>query len=155
MARTKISTGFLMYRFKTLKPEFFLVHPGGPFWSNKDAGAWSIPKGEINDNENPLLAAKREFEEETGIEPSGDFAELPPQKLRSGKLVMAWAFEGDCDPKKIESNKFSLEWPPHSGKFQEFPEIDKADWFNFETAKEKINPGQVGFLEAALKLFGG
>ena len=144
----RISAGLLLYRIRDGALEFLLVHPGGPFWKNKDAGAWTIPKGEIGDNEE-LAAAVREFEEELGFKPSGPFIELTPIKQKAGKVVHAWAFQGDCDPTQIKSNTFSIEWPPKSGKQAEFPEVDRADFFNLEDAKVKINPAQVPFLEEA------
>src|SRR5512140_3326658 len=125
----KMSAGLLMYRFRNRHPEVFLVHPGGPFWSKKDLGAWSIPKGEYESDEEPLEAAKREFREETGLEAQGDFTELTPVKQKGGKVVSAWAFKGDCNPESVRSNRFPLEWPPMSGKLVEFPEIDRAAWF--------------------------
>jgi predicted NUDIX family NTP pyrophosphohydrolase len=148
----KISAGLLLYRIRNGVLEFLLVHPGGPFWKNKDNGAWTIPKGEIADNEEPLAAAIREFEEELGFKPSGQFIELTPIKQKAGKLVHAWAFEGDCDPSKIKSNNFSMEWPPRSGKQAEFPEVDRAEFFNLEAAKTKINPGQFPLLEELQRL---
>jgi predicted NUDIX family NTP pyrophosphohydrolase len=143
----KISAGLLLYRIRDGRLEFLLVHPGGPFWKNKDAGAWTIPKGEITDNEEALAAAIREFQEELGFKPSEPFIELTPIKQKAGKMVHAWAFEGDCDPTQIKSNTFSMEWPPKSGKQAEFPEVDRAEFFDFESAKAKINPAQVPFLE--------
>jgi predicted NUDIX family NTP pyrophosphohydrolase len=136
-----------MYRVHGSTVEVFLVHPGGPFWAKKDAGAWSIPKGEFDDDEDPLEAAKREFKEETGLSVKGDFMALTPLKQRGGKLVQVWAVSGDCRAESIRSNTFSLEWPPRSGRRQEFPEVDRAGWFTLESAKEKILKGQVGFLE--------
>lgn len=136
-----------MYRILRGEMEVFLVHPGGPFWRHKDEGAWSIPKGEIEPDEAPLPAAQREFEEETGIKPFGKFISLDSAKLKSGKIIQAWAFEGDCDPAQIKSNTFSLEWPPKSGKMQEFAEIDRAAFWPIPQAKIKINAGQVVFLE--------
>ena len=141
------SAGILVFRRKSRTTEFFLVHPGGPFWKNKDAGAWSIPKGEFDDGENPLKAAQREFEEETGIAVDGDFIELKPVKQKSGKMVYAWACEGDVDHTIIRSNTFPLEWPPRSGRYIDVPEVDKGEWFTYEKAKEKMNPGQVPILE--------
>ena len=134
----------------------FLVHPGGPFWARKDLGAWSIPKGEFSDPEDPLTAAKREFEEETGFPVPGKlFTALAPLKQPGGKLVYAWALEGDCDASAVKSNTFSLEWPPHSGKTHEFPEVDKAEWLDLRTtAKEKILKGQAGFLQELEKKLG-
>src|SRR6266481_5537086 len=145
----KISAGLLLYRIHNGALEFLLVHPGGPFWKNKDAGAWTIPKGEIADNEEPLTAAMREFEEELGIKPSGPFTELTPIKQKGGKMVHAWAVAGDCDPPQIKSNTFSMEWPPKSGKQAEFPEVDRAEFFKLEDAKAKINPAQISLLEEA------
>jgi len=124
-----------------------LVHPGGPFWKNKDEGSWTIPKGETNDGEALLPAAIREFQEETGILLSGDFIELTPVKQKSGKLVYAWALEGDIIADEIKSNNFEIEWPTRSGKIQSFPEIDKAAWYDVKTAKEKINAAQAALLD--------
>jgi predicted NUDIX family NTP pyrophosphohydrolase len=136
-----------MYRVKDGKHQVLLAHPGGPFFRKKDEGAWSIPKGEIEPNEEPLEAAKREFEEETGVRPTGPFIALTPVTQKGGKVVHAWAFEGDCDPKAIVSNTFALEWPPRSGKQQEFPEIDRADFFDLAEARVKINAGQARLLD--------
>ena len=143
----KKSAGLLIYRRRRGILEVFLVHPGGPFWSRKDAGTWSIPKGEYETGEDPFDVAKREFQEETGFQASGEFAPLKPQKQPGGKIVSAWAIEGDYDASAIRSNTFSMEWPPGSGRQQEFPEVDRADWFTIPRAKEKINKGQSGFLE--------
>jgi predicted NUDIX family NTP pyrophosphohydrolase len=143
----KKTAGLLLYRIRDAAVEVFLVHPGGPFWAKKDEGAWSIPKGEFADDEQPLSAAKREFQEETGFSMEGNFMALAPLKQRSGKLVYAWALEGDCDAGAIKSNLFSMEWPPRSGKRQEYPEVDRASWFTMESAKRKIVPGQIAFLE--------
>ena len=143
----KKSAGILLYRKTGGSFEVFLVHPGGPYWANKDAGAWSIPKGEFDDNEDALSAAKREFEEETGMKISGVFVELTPVKLKSSKTVFAWAVEGDIDPLKINSNEFEMEWPPRSGKMSSFPEIDKAAWFSLADAEIKINSQQIKMLE--------
>jgi predicted NUDIX family NTP pyrophosphohydrolase len=148
----KNSAGILMYRFREGSLEVFLVHPGGPFWAKKDDGAWSIPKGEFNiDTEAPLEAAKREFEEETGYALGGDFIPLDNLKQSSMKIVHAWAVAGDCDAAKIKSNTFSMEWPPRSGKQQEFPEVDRAEWFDIETAKIKILKGQIPFIDRLLE----
>ncbi len=147
MGMATISAGILMYRRRNGAIQVLLVHPGGPLWAKKDLGAWSIPKGEVDSRENMLSAARREFEEETGFRVSGRFVSLSPVKLKSGKIVHAWAVEGDCDPSEIRSNSFSLEWPPRSGKRQEFSEIDRAAWFGIAEAKEKINEGQVPLLE--------
>ena len=148
----KKSAGILIY--KKLKDELqvLLVHPGGPFWKNKDAGAWSIPKGEFNDDEEPLAAAKREFEEETGLAISGKFLPLTPVKKKSGKMIYAWAVENDIELSSVKSNLFEMEWPPRSGKTQSFPEIDKASWFTVNEAKEKIVPGQFSFIQELLQL---
>jgi predicted NUDIX family NTP pyrophosphohydrolase len=143
----KQSAGFLMYRTCNGVVEVLLVHPGGPFWAKKDLGSWSIPKGEYDLGEVPLDVAKREFEEETGLQVGGPFMPLAPLKQPSGKVVHAWALEGNCDATAITSNTFSIEWPPRSGKQQEFPEVDRAEWFTIETATKKILKGQVGFLE--------
>ncbi len=136
-----------MFRRRGGIVEVLLAHPGGPFWAKKDLGAWSIPKGEFDPNEDPLEAAKREFEEETGLPASGQFIPLAPIKQPGGKIVYAWAFEGDCDVSAIISNTFSIEWPPRSGRQQSFPEIDRAQWFSFDAAREKITKGQSGFIE--------
>jgi predicted NUDIX family NTP pyrophosphohydrolase len=146
MARKK-TAGLLLYRIRSSALEVFLVHPGGPFWARKDEGAWSIPKGEFDEDEEPLNAAKREFKEETGFSMDGNFIGLAPLKQRSGKLIYAWALEGDCDAEAIKSNLFSIEWPPRSGRRREYPEVDRAGWFALELAKRKIVPGQIGFLE--------
>ena len=142
-----ISAGLLLFRKRGGSLQVFLVHPGGPLWSKKDAGVWSIPKGLVDQGENPLEGAKREFHEETGFTASGQFIPLRPVKLRSGKVIQAWAIEGDCDAGMIKSNTFSMEWPPHSGRQQEFPEVDRAAWFDIEEAKQKINHGQRELLE--------
>ena len=143
----KQSAGILLYRFQKKTLEVLLVHPGGPFWKKKDDGAWTIPKGEFTRNEEPLQAAIREFEEETGQPVRGNFIPLTPAKQKSGKLVHAWAVEGALDEKNIRSNSFEIEWPPRSGKQQSFPEIDRADWFTPENAKQKINPAQAVFID--------
>jgi len=143
----KESAGILMYRWRNSTLEVFLVHPGGPFWAKKDVGSWSIPKGELSEGEDRLNAAKREFREETGFLPEGNFLALAPIKQTAGKLVYGWAVGGDCDATRIVSNTFSMEWPPRSGKRRDFPEVDRAEWFTMEVAKEKILKGQVSFLE--------
>lgn len=148
----KQSAGILAYRVNDDVLEVFLVHPGGPFWKNKNAGAWSIPKGEFNDNEEPLSAARREFEEETGQSIAGDFIELKPVKLKSGKTVYAWAVAAEVDENSIQSNTFELEWPPRSGKMIQVPEIDKAGWFDVPAAMEKINPAQMALIDELAKL---
>ena len=136
-----------MYRVRSGELEVLLVHPGGPFWKNKQAGAWSIPKGEIEHGEDALATAQREFAEELGTKPTGHFIELTPVRQKGGKVVHAWAVEGDFDPASFKSNTFQMEWPPRSGKLQEFPEIDQAAFFAFDQAKEMINPAQVPLLE--------
>jgi len=143
----KNSAGILLHRLRGSGIEVFLVHPGGPFWATKDAGAWSMPKGEFEAGEDPLEAAKREFKEETGFAVEGNFIELTPVKQPGGKVVYAWAVMGDCEADSIKSNTFSLEWPPRSGKRKEFPEVDRAGWFTPEVAREKILKGQLNFLE--------
>ena len=127
--------------------EVFLVHPGGPFWMKKDAAAWSIPKGEYADGEDPLDAARREFQEEIGPLPEGDLLPLTEIRQAGGKLVQAWAVLADLDPAAIRSNTFTMEWPPKSGKQQEFPEVDRAEWFPIDIARQKIIPAQAGFLD--------
>lgn len=143
----KKSAGLLMYRRRHGVLEVFLVHPGGPFWQKKDVGSWSIPKGEYTAEEDPLEVAKREFQEETGFKASGEFVPLTSRKQPSGKIITAWAFEGDCNASTIKSNTFSMEWPPHSGKREEFPEVDRAGWFSIPVAKEKIIKGQSSFID--------
>ncbi len=138
----------MLYRKVDNQLQVFLVHPGGPFFKNKDAGAWSIPKGEFLDNEDPLQAAQREFLEETGQAVDGNFIELSPIKLKSGKTVYAWAVEGNIDHEHIVSNVFEIEWPPRSGKIAAFPEIDRAGWFDIKEASIKINTAQVKLLES-------
>lgn len=146
------SAGILLYRKRNDITEVFLVHPGGPFWIKKDIGAWSITKGEFTDEEQPLTAAIREFKEETGMLLSGDYIELTPVKQKGGKVVYAWALEGDIDAGTITCNTFKMEWPPKSGQWKSFPEVDKADWFTIEEAKQKINPSQVAFIDELLLL---
>lgn len=142
----EISAGILLYRGSGKGLEIFLVHPGGPFWAKKDAGAWSIPKGLAEPGEDLLSAANREFHEETGLHAEGEAIPLQPVKLKSGKIIHAFAMRGDVEPEKIRSNSFELEWPPHSGKKQQFPEVDRAGWFTIAEAKEKINNAQTGLL---------
>lgn len=144
---TRLSAGLLMYRIRDSRIEVLLAHPGGPFFVNKDDGAWTIPKGEPDTDEDLLLTAQREFEEETGIKPAAPFIPLQPIKQKGGKIVHAWAFEGDCDPSAIKSNTFTMEWPPKSGKQQEFPEMDRAEWFDLPTARTMIKAGQEALIE--------
>lgn len=143
----KQSAGLLLYRLTDGQPQVFLVHPGGPFFKNKDDGAWSIPKGEFDDQEEPLIAAQREFEEEVGRSITGNFIKLQPIKQKSGKTVHAWAVEGDIDHTNIVSNTFEMQWPPKSGKRSSFPEIDRAGWFTFEEAKVKLVSAQISLIE--------
>ena len=142
----KQSAGLLLYRKKDGRTEVFLVHPGGPFWKNKDDGAWSIPKGEFEAGEEPFEAAKREFQEETGFAALGEFRPLRPVRQPSGKMVHAWAQESDLDAEAVKSNSFSMEWPPGSGRTAEFPEIDRAGWFPIDAARRKILKGQLPLL---------
>ena len=142
----KQSAGILAYKFVDKTIFFLLVHPGGPFWKNKDLESWSIPKGEFNEVEEPLAAAVREFKEETGFDVDGDFIELEYVKLKSGKIVHAWAVEFDFDASQLVSNNFEMEWPPKSGKLQSFPEVDRAEWFQPAEALKKINPAQSDFI---------
>jgi predicted NUDIX family NTP pyrophosphohydrolase len=143
----KQSAGILLYRTIDSNLQVFLVHPGGPFFKNKDDGSWSIPKGEFLDEEDALQAAKREFMEETGQSINGDFLKLSPIKLKSGKKIFAWAVKGDIDHETVVSNLFEIEWPPKSGKKVSFPEIDRAGWFESKTAKVKVNAAQAELIE--------
>ena len=150
MSKTK-SAGLLLYRENSGGLEVLLVHPGGPFWQKRDDGAWTIPKGEFDDDEDPLKAAQREFEEETGtVPPGGEFIPLEPVKQPSGKVVYAWAINGDFDLAKLRSNMFPMEWPPNSGKLQQFPEVNRAAWLTLEIAKRKILKGQIPFIDQLL-----
>ena len=141
------SAGILLYRSHDDTLYVLLVHPGGPFWVGKDLGAWSIPKGLLEKDEAPLETAKREFAEETGFKVDGEFIELGKLKQPSGKIVHAWALEGNIDASQITSNTFTLEWPRNSGRIQEYPEVEKGDWFDLETARKKMHKGQVRFLD--------
>ena len=141
------SAGLLLFRRTPAGVEVLLVHPGGPLWAKKDEGAWSIPKGEIDADEDPLAAARREFEEELGSPVSGEFIALAPIRQASGKVVHAWAVEGDFDPATLTSGMFSMEWPPRSGRQQEFPEVDRAEWFAIDDARRKINKAQIELLD--------
>ena len=142
----KKSAGLLLYKFIDSTIYFLLVHPGGPFWKNKDLESWSIPKGEFTDDEDPLEAARREFNEETGFEIDGDFINLESVKLKSGKTIFAWAVEFDIDVALVKSNEFEMEWPPKSGSMKSFPEVDRAEWFQTAEALKKINPAQADFI---------
>jgi predicted NUDIX family NTP pyrophosphohydrolase len=143
----KTSAGILLYKKKQNQIQVLLVHPGGPFFKNKDAGWWTIPKGEPEKDEDLLQAALREFEEETGYTPSGDFKQLSPIIQKGGKTVYCWAVSGELDISNVVCNMFDLEWPPKSGKIQQFPEIDRAGWFDLAEARLKINERQIGFLD--------
>jgi predicted NUDIX family NTP pyrophosphohydrolase len=145
------SAGILLYRRRQKKLEVFLVHPGGPFWKNKDLGAWSIPKGEFQDDEDPLKAAIREFQEETGTLLKGNFIPLATIKQKSGKKVQAWSVEGDIEASTIKSNFITIDWPPKSGKQINIPEVDRGEWFNVSTAREKINPAQALLIDELVK----
>jgi predicted NUDIX family NTP pyrophosphohydrolase len=150
----RLSAGLLTYRIQGGAIQILLAHPGGPFFVNKDEGAWSIPKGEPDADEDLLVTAQREFEEETGVKPAGPLLPLKPIKQQGGKIVHAWAFEGDCDPQAIHSNTFTIAWPPRSGKQQEFPEVDRAEFFDLAMARVKIKAGQdrlIDELEEILK----
>jgi predicted NUDIX family NTP pyrophosphohydrolase len=146
---TKIAAGILLYRHSTPEAavEVLLVHPGGPFWAKKDLASWSIPKGEPNEGEDLIETARREFTEETGGTASGEAWSLSSVKQPGGKLVHAWAVEGDFDPARLHSNTFTMEWPRGSGRMQEFPEVDRAEWFAVPEARRRILPGQLEFLE--------
>jgi predicted NUDIX family NTP pyrophosphohydrolase len=151
------SAGILLFRRKGDEVEYLLVHPGGPFWARKDAGAWSIPKGQIEEGEEPRACAIRELEEELGAAPQldlGELIELGSIKQRAGKVVEAWAAEAEFEPAALASNTFSMEWPPRSGGQQEFPEVDRAGWFDLEAAREKILPAQAEFLDRLLERLG-
>jgi predicted NUDIX family NTP pyrophosphohydrolase len=146
------SAGILLYRSANGGTEVLLVHPGGPFWARKDAGAWSIPKGEYEDGEDPRSCALREFEEETGTAlPPGELIELGSVRQKGGKVVSAWAAEGDLDAESVRSNTFTMEWPPRSGRTAEFPEIDRAAWFRIDAAREKLLPAQAELLDRLLE----
>jgi predicted NUDIX family NTP pyrophosphohydrolase len=151
----RVSAGVLLYRVRDGALEVFLVHPGGPFWRRKDEGAWSIPKGEVEEGAEPLATALREFEEETGTALHGEGVPLSPVRQPGGKLVRAWAVEGDIDPASIVSNTFAMEWPPRSGRRQSFPEVDRAGWFTLAQARTKILAGQQGLVDQLEKLLRG
>jgi predicted NUDIX family NTP pyrophosphohydrolase len=153
--RSRRSAGLLLYRIREAAIEVLLVHPGGPYWKNKDEGAWSIPKGEFLPEEDPLAAARREFFEETGVAIEGELRALKPLRQPGGKIVHAWAVEADLDPPTIVSNTFEIEWPPRSGRLQSFPEIDRGAWFSLPEARRKILRGQVPLLEELARNRGG
>jgi predicted NUDIX family NTP pyrophosphohydrolase len=148
----KRSAGLMMYRRSGIGLEIFLVHPGGPLWAKKDKGAWTLPKGEYEQDENPLAAARREFEEETGFQAIGEFRDLGSIRQKSGKIVTAWAFQGDCDPAKLASNTCEIEWPPHSGRRIEIPEVDRGRWFDVEETREYIREEQQPLLDKLCSL---
>jgi predicted NUDIX family NTP pyrophosphohydrolase len=156
MAAKSGSAGILLHRRGPAGREVLLVHPGGPFWARKDLGAWSIPKGELDADEDPRACARREFAEETGTElPDGALDDLGAVKLKSGKVVHGFAVAGDLDPATLVSNTFELEWPPRSGRMQTYPEVDRAAWFDLPTAREKLNPAQATFVDRLEALLGG
>jgi predicted NUDIX family NTP pyrophosphohydrolase len=150
----KISAGILLFRRRPAGAQVLLVHPGGPFWANKDDGAWSMPKGLTDEGEDVLAAAKREFFEETGLKAEGEFVALGSHKQKSGKIIVAWGHEGDFDARSLKSNSFSMEWPPRSGKTAEFPEVDKADWFALDEALIKVAKGQAAIIRALAEKLG-
>ena len=149
---TRTSAGILLYRRSANGIEVFLVHPGGPFWAKRDLGAWSVPKGEFDTDEDSLEAAKREFHEETGVRVNGAFIGLEPVRQPGGKVVHAWAVEGDIDAAAIASNTFSIEWPPKSGVTRQFPEVDRGGWFTLAEARDKLLPGQVPLLDQLIRI---
>jgi predicted NUDIX family NTP pyrophosphohydrolase len=142
------SAGLLMYRRRGAEVEVLLAHPGGPFWAARDAASWTLPKGAVDEGEDPLAAAQREFNEETGFSARPPFRLLGELKQKSGKRITAWAFEGDGDPRDLQSNLFEMEWPPRSGRMQFFPEVDRVEWFTLAQARRKLLPGQAPFLDA-------
>ena len=142
------SAGLLMFRRHGAEVEVLLAHPGGPFWASRDAASWTLPKGAVDEGEDPLAAAQREFNEETGFTPHPPFHLLGELRQKSGKRITAWAFAGDGDPRELNSNRFEMEWPPRSGRMQSFPEVDRVEWFTLAQARQKLLPGQVAFLDA-------
>jgi predicted NUDIX family NTP pyrophosphohydrolase len=150
----KTSAGILLFRRRPEGLQVLLVHPGGPFWAKKDAGAWSIPKGLADEGEDLLAAAKREFLEETGMAVEGEFLDLGAHQQPGGKTIFAWALEGDFDPASLTSNAFSIEWPPHSGRMAQFPEVDRAAWYSIDEALKKVNKGQTPIIAALVERLG-
>ena len=150
VTRRGISAGILLYRRTTGEVEVFLAHPGGPFWQNRDAGAWTIPKGLIDEGEDPLQAARREFLEETGLDLDGPCFPLGDVRQKAGKIVHAWACEGDADPATVRSNEVQIEWPPRSGRWRSYPEVDRCAWYPVDLARSKINPAQAEFIDRLL-----
>ena len=151
----RVSAGLMMFRRPPGGLQVLLVHPGGPFWAKKDLGAWTIPKGELAEGEDELTAARREFEEETGVRPSEPFLPLGNIRQKGGKVVHAWAFEGDCDAAAVHSNTCRVEWPPRSGRWLEVPEVDRAEWFDPEEARRRINPAQADLVSALETVLAG
>jgi predicted NUDIX family NTP pyrophosphohydrolase len=145
--RLNVSAGLLLFRRPRGELEVFLAHPGGPFWKTRDLGAWTVPKGLVEDGEDPLVAAIREFEEETGVCPAGPFLPLGTVRQKAGKLVHAWAWEGEADPRRVRSNPMRAEWPRGSGRWLTFPEVDRCEWFDPQDAREKINPAQAELID--------
>lgn len=145
--RANVSAGLLLYRRTGDELEVLVAHPGGPFWAHRDAGAWTIPKGLVDDGEEPLTAARREFEEETGLRPIGPFLDLGSVRQKAGKLIHAWAWEGDADPSRLTSNLMRTEWPRGSGRWISFPEVDRFAWCGSQIAREKLNPAQATFID--------
>jgi predicted NUDIX family NTP pyrophosphohydrolase len=146
------SAGLLMFRRRAAGPEVLLAHPGGPFWSRRDEASWTLPKGEIAPGEDPLAAARREFQEETGFASAPPFLLLGELRQKSGKRITAWAFEGDADPALLASNPFEMEWPPRSGRMQSFPEVDRVQWFGLDEARRKLIAGQAPFIDGLARL---
>ncbi len=146
------SAGLLLYRMRDGRPELFLAHPGGPYWAKKDDGVWTIPKGLIDTDEDPLAAARREFAEETGFAIDGDFIPLGELKQKGNKIVHAWAVAGDVDAAAVKSNTYPIQWPPNSGRWRNYPEVDRAGWFTVDEARTKILPGQAAFIDRLLEL---
>ncbi|MEW6249833.1 MAG: NUDIX domain-containing protein [Planctomycetota bacterium] len=151
----KMSAGLLVYRGRSAALEVLLVHPGGPIWARRDDGVWTIPKGELDPGEDELAAARREFAEETGVQPTGPFISLGEVRQKGGKLVRAWAWSADLDPRALRSNTFTIEWPPKSGQLRSFPEVDRAEYFALPEARRKINPAQAALLERLEQLVAG